>query len=295
MVARLETQAVPSPIANDTKNLVFPFGKNWEKFVARITDDRIQQARTSLTGFMGVKDFVGKSFVDIGCGSGLFSYAAFLLGAKRLVSFDADPFSVSCARYLREKAGWPMHWTIHQGSVLDLDFLRSLKTFDIAYAWGVLHHTGNMWEAVRNSARLVADGGVYYIALYNRQEGMWGSQHWARVKRFYNSSPRPVRRLMEWYYVLTRPVGRNLLRLRNPLKSIKEYGGRRGMHWKTDLVDWLGGYPYEYATVDEVSAFMKKEFASFRLSNLKTELGLGNNWYLYRNEILTYRPGGNHG
>ena len=66
-------------------------------------------------------------------------------------------------------------------------------------------------------------------------------------------------------------------------KSLKHYGDGRGMYWKTDLVDWLGGYPYEFATVDEVFAFMKKEFPSFTLTNLRTEPGLGNNWFLYRN------------
>jgi 2-polyprenyl-6-hydroxyphenyl methylase/3-demethylubiquinone-9 3-methyltransferase len=88
---------------------------------------------------------------------------------------------------------------------------------------------------------------------------------------------------MEFYYTVTHPVGRQVLRLRNPFKALKQYGGERGMHWKTDLVDWLGGYPYEFASVDEVFSFMKKEFPSFILENIKTEPNLGNNWFLYKN------------
>jgi 2-polyprenyl-6-hydroxyphenyl methylase/3-demethylubiquinone-9 3-methyltransferase len=270
-------------VSTDTGKLVFPFGQNWERFLARISEQRIQQARESVASFLGMTDLRGKSFIDIGCGSGLFSYAAFLLGAERIVSFDADPFSVTCARYMREKAGQPANWTVLQGSVLDTEFLSSFQGFDIVYSWGVLHHTGSMWEAIRNSARLVPRNGMYYIALYNRIEGKWGSEHWVKVKRFYNTSSVPVKRLVEFYYTLTHPVGRQVLRLRNPFKALKNYGGERGMHWKTDLVDWLGGYPYEFATVDEVFTFMKKEFPSFTLENIKTEPNLGNNWFLFKN------------
>jgi hypothetical protein len=138
-----------------------------------------------------------------------------------------------------------------------------------------------MWDAVRNSAKLVSGKGLYYIALYNRMEGRSGSKHWLKVKRFYNTAPAPVKQIIEWYY---HPVGRNLLKFKNPFKALRHYGGERGMHWRTDLVDWLGGYPYEFATVDEVFGFMKLEFPTFALANIKTEPGLGNNWFLFRND-----------
>lgn len=226
----------------------------------------------------------GKSFVDIGCGSGLFSYAAFLLGARRVVSIDVDPFSVACARHFHEKAQRPAHWTIQEGSALDTEFMKGLGSFDVVYSWGVLHHTGNMWQAVKNSAALVSSRGFYYIALYNRVEGKFGSRLWLRIKRFYNISPKPVKWLMEWTFILIQHFGRNLLRLRNPFKELKSFGAGRGMRWKSDLVDWLGGYPYEFATVEEVFRFMKAEFPFFTLVNLKTEPGLGNNWFLFRND-----------
>lgn len=271
-------------VSTSAEELVFPFGKNWERFLAHLNEDRIRQACESLSRFMNLEDFAGKSFVDIGCGSGLFSYAAFLLGANRIVSFDADPFSVSCTRYLHERAGRPVHWTVHHGSILDTEFLADSGTFDVVYSWGVLHHTGRMWEAVRNSARLVSRKGFYYIALYNKVEGRSGSRHWAKVKRFYNTSPVTVKRLVEWYYALTNHVGPNLLKFKNPFKALEGYGGARGMHWRTDLVDWLGGYPYEFATVDEVFTFMKEEFPPFILINIKREPSLGNNWFLFRND-----------
>jgi 2-polyprenyl-3-methyl-5-hydroxy-6-metoxy-1,4-benzoquinol methylase len=279
-----DTLAVQEAAPANGGRLVFPFGKNWERFLARIDEERVDRARESLTRFMNMRDFTGRSFIDIGCGSGLFSYAAFLLGADRIVSFDADPFSVSCARYLHEKAGRPAHWSVLQGSVLDKEFLNHLEGFDIVYSWGVLHHTGNMWEAVRNSAALVSKKGFYYIALYNKADGRSGSEHWLKVKRFYNTSALPMKRLIEWYYTFSHPVGRNLLKFKNPFKALRHYGGGRGMHWRTDLVDWLGGYPYEFATVEEVFTFIKSEFPAFTLANIKTEPGLGNNWFLFRND-----------
>jgi 2-polyprenyl-6-hydroxyphenyl methylase/3-demethylubiquinone-9 3-methyltransferase len=37
----------------------------------------------------------------------------------------------------------------------------------------------------------------------------------------------------------------------NPLQK------ERGMSFRIDVVDWLGGFPYEYATVDEILDFMR--------------------------------------
>src|SRR5262249_52824265 len=139
-----------------TQTLRFGFGKNWQQFVPVIDGRRIEQAKESLVSFFGLSSFAGKTFVDIGSGSGLFSYVAFLLGATRIVSFEYDKNSVAATRNLWEKAGKPSHWDVKEGSALDSKFLSSLGTFDIVYSWGVLHHTGDMWEAVRNTARMTA-------------------------------------------------------------------------------------------------------------------------------------------
>ena len=41
----------------------------------------------------------------------------------------------------------------------------------------------------------------------------------------------------------------------NPFREAREYRRSRGMALRTDLVDWLGGYPYEFATVEEIVDF----------------------------------------
>ena len=54
----------------------FEFGQNWSQFLADIDDDRIQRAESSLKHMLQVESLAGKSFLDIGSGSGLFSLAA---------------------------------------------------------------------------------------------------------------------------------------------------------------------------------------------------------------------------
>jgi SAM-dependent methyltransferase len=267
--------------AQDEK-LRFGFGKNWQRFVPVVDERRIALAKDSLVSFFEMPDFSGKSFVDIGSGSGLFSYAAYLLGAERIVSFDYDQHSVDATTALWEQAGKPAHWTVVPGSALDPAFLDTLGTFDIVYSWGVLHHTGAMWDAITNTARMTKPGGLYCIALYNRVVGRFGSAFWLRVKERYNRGGQVTRTLIEWLYILVYFTLAPLARGKNPLRVMREYGEARGMHYRRDVADWVGGYPYEAADTEEVFAFMKKEFPSFQLVNLKVVPGLGNNTFLFK-------------
>lgn len=267
------------------QKIAFSFGKNWQKFLKSLNDHRFKNARLSLTTFLGLDSFQGKSFLDVGCGSGLFSYSAFNLGAERVVSFDVDPFSVECCRYLHQKANRPKNWEIHQGSALDPEFLSGLGTFDIVYAWGVLHHTGQMWQAIKNSALRAAPGGFFYLAVYNDVKGVGGSQFWLRLKKLYNVSPAPLKFFLEVLYMFVYCL-RRLCQFKNPVTDIRSYISKRGMDWKVDIVDWLGGYPYEFASVEETFRFIRTHFPDFHLVNLMTTEGVGSNWYLFVNSPL---------
>jgi 2-polyprenyl-3-methyl-5-hydroxy-6-metoxy-1,4-benzoquinol methylase len=265
---------------------IFSFGCNWQTFLKNVDEDRIRIAGASLTDFLNISDLKGKSFLDIGCGSGLFSCAALKLGAEKVVSFDVDPFSVECCKRLCEKEGKPSNWDVLEGSVLDNEFLQRLGTFDIVYSWGVLHHTGRMWEAVANSARMVNPHGYYYIALYNKilsRNGStsWIHPFWLKVKRIYNSHPVLAAYVLE-PLAMAAYLAIVMARFENPLTHLKNYKSHRGMSWKTDAVDWLGGYPYEFATVEEVFKFVKAGFPDFNLTNIKVTSGRGLNWYLFQ-------------
>ena len=70
------------------------------------------------------------------------------------------------------------------GSALDATYLAGLGGFELVYSWGVLHHTGAMWQALENAAIPVVDGGRLFVAIYNDQG--WISGYWRAVKRLYN-------------------------------------------------------------------------------------------------------------
>ncbi len=232
----------------------FGFGENWSRFLRHVDEPRIADAERSLASMLGVETLAGSRFLDIGCGSGLFSLAARRLGA-RVHAFDCDPRSVACAEELKQRhAKDDPEWTIEAGSILDRDYLASLGRFDIGYAWGVLHHTGAMWRALDNAADLIAHGGKLFIAIYNDQG--WISSYWRQVKRLYNSSSilRPMIIVFHMPYL----YGARFL--------VRALAGRpkvgRGMSLWHDMIDWLGGYPFEVARPDAiVNALHDKRFS----------------------------------
>ena len=162
----------------------FEFGANWDSFLKEVDEQRIMTAVQSLQQFFGKENFNGLRFIDVGCGSGLFSLAARKLGAT-VYSFDYDPLSVRCATELKRRY---FHddpdWIIYEGSALDNDFVVSLGTFDLVYSWGVLHHTGSMWKAIENIMSLTKMNGFFFIAIYNKQG--WKSKFWWGIKFIYN-------------------------------------------------------------------------------------------------------------
>ncbi|MBI4618250.1 MAG: class I SAM-dependent methyltransferase [Planctomycetes bacterium] len=236
--------------------------------------------------FLDGRSIVGKTFLDIGCGSGLFSLAAHRLGAARVLSIDVDPDSVRSSLCLREREGNPPGWEVRPGSILDPELVRSLGRFEIVYSWGVLHHTGRMWEGVENAASLVSAGGLLYIAIYNRADGFafyddgrFGpSSLWAVEKRLYSRLPSLLQDAVDWT-AMSLMVLLYLATLQNPLKKIRSHAKLRGMSWRIDIKDWLGGWPYEYASVEEVFRFLSRK--GFVLRNLKSTNGLRNNEYLF--------------
>ncbi|MFC3227160.1 class I SAM-dependent methyltransferase [Marinibaculum pumilum] len=234
----------------------FAFGRNWARFIEGLGDDQIARAREALARSLqvdpaAVQPLAGRSFLDIGCGSGLTSLAARQLGAE-VVSIDFDPEAVGCAQELRRRyraadLAEGGGWRITQGSALDEDHLTALGHFDIVCSWGVLHHTGAMWEAIDLSAKRVAPGGLFFIAIYNDQGLV--SRAWRRIKRMYNGWPvlrLPLMLAFAPYYV----------GLRWLVQQVRGRRERRGMSLWTDLRDWLGGWPFEVARPAEIEAFL---------------------------------------
>jgi 2-polyprenyl-6-hydroxyphenyl methylase/3-demethylubiquinone-9 3-methyltransferase len=261
----------------------FGFGENWRKFLEDVTEDRIQEAERSLRAMLGLHSLAGTTFLDVGCGSGLFSLAAVHLGAERVHSLDYDTDSVAATSLLREREAPSSDWTIERGDILDADYVSSLGEYDVVYAWGVLHHTGAMWGALHHTCERVAPGGMLFVSIYNDQGPK--SYRWRRLKRFYNRLPRPLRMPYVVGVMLPRELrilGASTLRGR-PRDYVRRWTRPRvrGMSYWHDLVDWVGGYPFEVAKPEEVFHFCRDR--NLELVELETvDGGLGCNQFVFR-------------
>ncbi|MCP4408665.1 MAG: class I SAM-dependent methyltransferase [Gammaproteobacteria bacterium] len=253
----------------------FQFGRNWLAFLQSVNEEKIAESISALQRMLNVTNLNGQSFLDIGSGSGLASLSAQRLGAC-VHSFDYDPESVACTREMARRfsaQGWA--WSIEEGSVLDGGYMERLGTFDVVYSWGVLHHTGSMWSAIEQAMQCVKPGGVLFIALYN-DEGLI-STYWKTVKRFYNRHPGargPLRAIYSPYFV-------GFGRLINQLRYLSGSRTRRGMTLWYDMVDWLGGYPFEVATPRSVEDFASARHFE-RINHYYVGSGLGCNEYVFR-------------
>ena len=263
------------------EKITFSFGKNWQNFLKTVTPAKLEIAKKSIIDFTGTANFNEKSVIDIGSGSGIFSHCIHEMGCEKLVSVDVDPFSVKCTEFMHTQASEPNNWEVLHESILNKKFIENSDRYDLVYSWGVLHHTGAMWDAISNAAQLVKPNGIFYIALYNKVTGVFGSKFWLRLKLMHNRFPLIGKYVMEPIYMFTF-FTTSILKGRNPIKIIRDYNEKRGMNWRRDITDWFGGYPYEYASIEEVFTFMKTNFPTYTLNNIKSTNGLGNNWFLFK-------------
>jgi len=285
MAAANETE-----VQDQSSKAAFAFGKNWSNFLHRLNPQRVEAAKKSLQDLLGKDSLQAQRFLDVGSGSGLFSLAANQLGAE-VTSFDVDPDSVACTQELKTRfAGDANHWRILQGSLTDRDFLHSLDEFDIVYCWGVAHHTGSMWAVIDHLSSLVKQDGLLVLAIYNDE--LYISRAWRAVKQIYQQLPSILRPLLVITIGLLAFLKRlaitlvasllRMLTLRNPLVPITNWAGEaqgRGMHGWYDMVDWVGGWPFEVARPEDVFRFLRDR--GYSLQELTTSVGHGCNEFVF--------------
>ena len=255
----------------DVRDVRFSFGLNWLSFAETFSKEKIEDAELSLRDAYRISNFEKKRFIDVGCGSGLFSLAAANMGAS-VYSFDFDENSVFCSKIVRDKFAYKHeNWQIDSGSLLDAKFVNQLGKFEFIYCWGVAHHTGDVWASLSNLCSLAEKDSKLMIALYNDQG--WVSNYWKAVKKIYcnYTALRPLLLFVHFVY----PTLPFLL-----FKKILNKQIPRGMNWWHDLKDWVGGYPFEVTKPEEVVDFFFSH--GFYLTKIKTVSGkMGCNEFVF--------------
>ena len=143
--------------------------------------------------------------------------------------------------------------------MLDKEYLSRLGQFDVVYSWGVLHHAGSMWEALENVVPLVKPCGRLFIAIYNKQQFI--SEYWIWFKKLYNKLWHIFKVSLIYifflFYSLLHLVA-DLLSRRTP--TLRYYGvDKRGMTLYYDVIDWIGGWPFEVASPEEIFVFFRNK------------------------------------
>lgn len=215
----------------------YDFGRNWSELAERFEEERVARAAADLSRLVG--DLEGRTFLDVGCGSGLHAVAALRLGARSVHAIDYDPDSVATTQAVLTRFAADGDWRVERGDALAAGGLPP-GPFDVVYSWGVLHHTGDVWRAIDNTASRVGPGGRLAVALYVRTKFC---PAWTVEKRIY-ARHAWLRPLVKYPFAGALLAAR-AVRNRDAISHVRDYRRTRGMEFLVDVDDWLGGYPYE--------------------------------------------------
>ena len=137
------------------------FGYEWQTY-SEIRPEYEEQFRR-WTAHLEPEDWQGKSFLDVGCGTGRNSWWPMAYGAREGCAVDIDERSLASAR--RNLAPSPAV-EVRRASAYELPFE---GRFDIAFSIGVVHHLEDPAAALAAMARSVKPGGRVLIWVYGRE------------------------------------------------------------------------------------------------------------------------------
>lgn len=246
----------------------FAFGANWRSFASGVSAERVAGAIDGLGRLIPADTIRGRKVLDIGCGSGLSMLAALRLGASEVVGIDLDEDSVAASRGLLREHAPDGAWRVEQASVFTLPRTMADR-FPIVHSWGVLHHTGDMRNAIAAAAEMAAPGGMLAIAIYLRTPLC---RAWEVEKLIYSRLPNAMQAPIRVAYKAAYAAGL-MATGRSPWQYARSLRDR-GMSWSHDVHDWLGGFPYESATKDEICRQLGELGFSARCLTMR-EAGLG--------------------
>ncbi|MDC1073056.1 class I SAM-dependent methyltransferase [Gammaproteobacteria bacterium] len=268
------------------KKKMFDFGENWKHYSnAVLTQNHISEAEEAFETLTREIDLKSRNFLDVGFGQGLSAF----LAAKKGANVTCLDINLKCEEALKSTEKFfdssvKKNINLNIGSILDSSIIKKFKNdfprgFDVIHSWGVLHHTGNMNQAFFNCASMLAEDGFLIIAIYNRH---WSSPVWRVLKRIYCNTPVIGKKILITFFTPIIFLAKLIVTGKNPLRSA------RGMDFFVDIVDWVGGYPYEYASVVEIEEIGRKnnlQLENVRPSNVPT----GCNEFIFRRRVEKVR------
>lgn len=286
----VQVMASTDKLIQEKGELTFSFGKNWQSYLETIDNTVIWENGFQFDELLGFGFFRGKNVIDVGSGSGLLSFNMYHRGVASLLSLDFDRNSVVATREMRRRMGSPDNWTVKHGSILDPVLVESFsEQFDVVYSWGVLHHTGEIWTAIDNGAKLVKPGGLLFITLY--QAGPRYQEH-LNLKKEYNAANNTKKEKMVWDVLKRKGLAQNEKQkqaLLNPKRDPKQGPNpqQRGMNKLHDAIDWLGGLPYEVADAPEVDKLLTDKGLTKRYVHTRNEGACS--FYIYTRTVRASR------
>lgn len=264
----------------------FDFGQNWVDFSSRaLTHQKLDNARKDFHNLFSGIDMQKKHMLDIGFGQGISLLLACEAGAF-VYGNDINPKCREALKQTSNISGITANVPVITGSILDNSTVEMLKSsvpdesFDIVHSWGVLHHTGDMRRAISNAASLVKPGGYFICAIYNRHIT---SKLWLFIKWFYCKAPSIVRSLMIAVMYPFIFAAKLAVTRKNPFHQM------RGMDFYYNVIDWVGGYPYEYASVNELIDIVSKHGFTC-IKTIPAEVPTGCNEFVFKKTTSAHQP-----
>lgn len=156
----------------ETQNV---YGKLWDKFDREeyIKEAyQILESRINHDGF-NLSSLKGKTLLDMGCGSGRFTIALTMTGAKKVYGIDLGSESIKNGASIAEAANIN-EITFDTGSVLELPYTDNF--FDFVFCNGVLHHTEDLEQGIKELYRVLKRGGESFLYLYADGGLFWYSR-----------------------------------------------------------------------------------------------------------------------
>ena len=151
---------------------------HWRKsYLGALTERTEEEAMFRLAG-----DVKGKVLLDLGCGDGTYSIAAFQRGA-RVTGLDISDGMLDAARRRAEACGASIEWRRASAESLPYDS----GTFDVVLAVTILCFIKNPLQVVQEVSRVLRPGGLFVIgelgrfsfwAVSRRVRGWLGSSRW---------------------------------------------------------------------------------------------------------------------